>query len=347
MNETTSVSFSTPSAAIQQGSVTVLTGGSGSLSSKSIADSMSVILSCNPVNDGTYCPATKTVSSVLSRALPEASYSQMLDNTVAAVAGEAAFPSRELSSHLIMPSTPSFSHTIPRNNPTADVPARPTSRETSETVNSNQQALAGVAMGCLIAGIIFGGTIALLLLTYRRKKRSRAVLAVSHTRSSSRASEPGTKSVAAATTIALSSIDSASSIPDLTFLPLAASDAEVQARMQELVHRIHEFVDSTYRDRRVSHDNQLEEAIEDYETCKLGTPLVTLFQRSANSTVLIKHCLTYHILNLTLCPGQGVSPFLPREYASIVADTYYRIANSKLSHGKHLKTAFARRAGES
>ncbi|KAK4936319.1 hypothetical protein LTR66_015355 [Elasticomyces elasticus] len=116
----------------------------------------------------------------------------------------------------------------------------------------------------------------------------------------------------------------ASAIAGLDFLPQQADDHEVSQKLSTVLDQIGLHVENFYADAPVPLNAALESELSRFETSQLPQPLAACFERAQHPTVLIKHCLAFHIVNLTLAPGKDVNPILPPELSGVVGGAYLR-----------------------
>ena len=185
-------------------------------------------------------------------------------------------------------------------------------------------AVAGAAVGGLVAGALLAGLLTFCIFK-RRSRRDRYVSRNTYIPAASPAygGEKGTPMVSI--TPAMAALD---------FLPQQADDGQVKQKLSTVVDQIDQHVENFYGNRGVRLDATMESDISRFETSELPLPLAACFQSSANPTTLIKHCLAFHIFNLTMAPGEGTQPLLPAEIAGMVTTMYNRSMSASASKGK-------------
>lgn len=129
---------------------------------------------------------------------------------------------------------------------------------------------------------------------------------------------------------------SISSVGSFEFLPQQADDMEVQRRLSTILDQVDQHVENFYSKSIVPLNSQLEADLMRFETSQLSKPLAACFAHASDPTVLIKHCLTFHIFNLTVAPGTGTQPLLPPDIAGMVAAVYNKSLSPTSSKGMFL-----------
>ena len=119
----------------------------------------------------------------------------------------------------------------------------------------------------------------------------------------------------------------------LDFLPQQAGDAEVAAKLSTVIDQVDQHVENFYANNNVPLSASIEAELSRFETSQLPQPLAACFEVTGNPTALIKHCLAFHIFNLTIAPGEGTQPLLPPELSSMVAAVYNRSLSPSTSKG--------------
>lgn len=185
-------------------------------------------------------------------------------------------------------------------------------------------ALAGAAVGCLILGALIAGLIAFFILKKRSRSRDRYVSRDTYVPTASPAygGEKGTPMVSIA------------SVPNMDFLPQQADDAEVKRKLSTVLDQIDQHVENFYGNRAASMSPNWEAEISRFETNELSLPLAACFQNSNVPMTLIKHCLAYHVFNLTMSPGEHGTPLLPPEMAGMVAAMYHKSLSTAATKGQ-------------
>ena len=194
----------------------------------------------------------------------------------------------------------------------------------SPAKSTDTAAIAGAAVGCFIGGALIAA-FACFLFFKRRSQHDRRTTGSSYviapTPTHGTEKDMPVVSVAPAGTF--------------DFLPQQADDAEVQRKLSTVTDQIDQHVENFYSNRNIPLDATLEAELSRFETSQLPQPLAACFEYAASPTVLIKHCLAFHIFNLTLAPGEGTHPLLPPELAGMVGAVYNRSLSSSASKGKH------------
>jgi len=186
--------------------------------------------------------------------------------------------------------------------------------------------VAGAAIGCFIAGLLVAAT-AVFFLMRKRSNNRRYASPANYTPAAAHpyGGEKGTPLVA---------IDPLpTNASGLDFLPQQADDAEVRRKLSTVIDQIDQHVENFYANRPVSLTAAMEGELSRFETSQLSQPLAACFDQATQPTVLIKHCLAFHIFNLTMAPGEGTAPILPPELASMVAMVYHKSLAPNTSKG--------------
>lgn len=184
--------------------------------------------------------------------------------------------------------------------------------------------VAGAAVGCFFAGLLIAGVLAFYFMRKRSTNKRYAspahyVPAPAHPYGG----EKGTPMVAIAPVAA----------GNLDFLPQQADDAEIRRKLSTVIDQIDQHVENFYANRSVPLTAAMEGDLSRFETSQLPQPLAACFEQSIQPTVLIKHCLAFHIFNLTMAPGEGTKPILPAEIAGMIGAVYNRSLAPDASKG--------------
>lgn len=127
-----------------------------------------------------------------------------------------------------------------------------------------------------------------------------------------------------------------SSVGSFEFLPQQADDMEVQRRLSTILDQIDQHVENFYSNIIVPLNSTLEADLSRFETSQLSQPLAACVANTSSPTVLIKHCLAFHIFNLTVAPGKGTQPLLPPEIAGMVSAVYNKSLSPTCPKGMFL-----------
>jgi len=183
-------------------------------------------------------------------------------------------------------------------------------------------ALAGAAVGCFLAGVLIVALVSFFLFK-RRAGRSTYTPRGAYIPSADPA-YGGEKATPMVSVAALGGFD---------FLPQQAADAEVRTKLSTVTDQIDQHVENFYTHQSIALNVNLKSELLRFETSQLPQPLAACFENAANPTVLIKHCLAFHIFNLTIAPGEGTQPLLPPELAGTVAAVYNKALSQSASKG--------------
>lgn len=202
------------------------------------------------------------------------------------------------------------------------------SHTTAPSHKNSTGAIAGAAVGGIVAGALIAGLIGFFLLK-KRARKDRYVSRNTYVPAASPAygGEKGTPMVSIA------------SAATMDFLPQQADDAEVSRKISTVVDQIDQHVENFYANRGAPMDANREAEISRFETSELPLPLAACFQNSGAPMTLIKHCLAYHIFNLTMSPSEHAMPLLPAEIAGVVTSMYHKSLSPVASKGKFERTS--------
>lgn len=183
-------------------------------------------------------------------------------------------------------------------------------------------AIAGAAVGCFVAGALIAALISFFIFKKRAKRNRNAARGAYVPGSEPRyGGEKGTPMISVA------------AMGGLDFLPQQAADAEVRTKLSTVIDQIDQHVENFYNNRSIPLDANLESELSRFETSQLAQPLAACFENATNPMLLIKHCLAFHIFNLTVAPGEGTQPLLPQDLAGTVAAIYNRTVSHSASKG--------------
>ena len=220
------------------------------------------------------------------------------------------------------PSTAS-SPSVSQDGDTSNAAASPTTTSSSDSLPPG--AVAGAAIGCFIAGALIA-TLAAFFFFKKRSQRNRHAARSTYVPASEPrfGGEKGTPLVAVA------------GVGGLDFLPEQADDAEIQRKVSTVIDQIDQHVENFYSNSSIPLNANVEAELSRFETSQLSRPLAACFEHAANPTTLIKHCLAFHIFNLTLAPGEGTEPLLPPDLAGTISAVYTKSLLPSTSKGMAL-----------
>ncbi|KAK5077492.1 hypothetical protein LTR70_009696 [Exophiala xenobiotica] len=187
--------------------------------------------------------------------------------------------------------------------------------------SKNSGKIAGAAVGCFITGALVVALVSFFLFKKRSQRNRYAARSTYLPGPEPRyGGEKGTPMVSVAP------------VGNLDFLPQQADDAEVQRKLSTVIDQIDQHVENFYSNRNIRLNANLEDELSRFETSELAQPLAACFEHTTNPTALIKHCLAFHIFNLTLAPGEGTQPLLPAELAGTIAAVYNKSLSPSTSN---------------
>jgi len=240
----------------------------------------------------------------------------------AATGKSSAAPTNVAATNASFTATPTVSDASATNAAqTATTSATPSG---TASQSSNSGAIAGAAIGCFIAGALVAALVSFFMFK-KRSQRNRYVARSTYLPGPEPRydGEKGTPMVSVAP------------VGNLDFLPQQADDAEVQRKLSTVIDQIDQHVENFYSNRNIRLNADLEGELSRFETSELAQPLAACFEHTTNPTALIKHCLAFHIFNLTLAPGEGTQPLLPAELAGTIAAVYNKSLSPSTSNGKY------------
>lgn len=115
----------------------------------------------------------------------------------------------------------------------------------------------------------------------------------------------------------------------LDALSTPAIDEEVRQRLSKVLSQLGRFVADCYEDVELELDSKLQTQLALFETAHLPERLPYCFTITKRPTQLIQHCLSFHVINLTLSPGTGTHPLLPKDIAPVVAKLHPKVISEK------------------
>lgn len=117
-------------------------------------------------------------------------------------------------------------------------------------------------------------------------------------------------------------------------LPLPATEDEIKQRLSRVLSQLGRHAADCYRDVAVEIDAKLEHQLALFETARLPESLTYCFTITKKPANLIQHCLLFHVINLTLSPGAGTRPLLPKDIACVIANMHHKVTSESCQPGR-------------
>lgn len=119
----------------------------------------------------------------------------------------------------------------------------------------------------------------------------------------------------------------------LDSLPAPASEDEIKERISKVLSQIGRYIADYYHDAEVEMSTEVDKQIAPFETAQLSESLPYSFAITKKPTLLIQHCLLFHVINLTLSPGPGTRPFLSNTIAHGITDLHHKACSGLWAEG--------------